>query len=97
LPKGLTEAGACGCALITTDVPGCREVVTDEVDGLLVPVKDSTAVADAILRLANDADLRWRLGDAARKKAVAQFDERIVIDKTLEVYQELISSFRDVP
>jgi len=50
LPKGLIEAAACGLPLVTTDVPGCREVVTDGVDGLLVPVKDANALAAAILR-----------------------------------------------
>ncbi|QNN46968.1 glycosyltransferase family 4 protein [Thermomonas brevis] len=92
LPKGLIEAGASGCALVTTDVPGCREVVTHEVDGLLVPVKDSGTLADAIERLVWDPVLRHRLGVAAREKAVAQFDERIVLARTLDVYAELLGS-----
>lgn len=90
LPKGLIEAGACGLALITTDVPGCREVVTHEVDGLLVPVKDAQALAQAIERLVGDAALRKRLGEAARNKALAEFDERLVIERTLAVYAELL-------
>lgn len=90
LPKGLIEAGASGCALITTDVPGCREVVTHEVDGLLVPVKDGVALADAIERLVRDTALRQTLGAAAREKAIAQFDERIVVARTLDVYAELL-------
>lgn len=90
LPKGLIEAGASGCALITTDVPGCREVVTHEVDGLLVPVKDGVALAEAIERLVRDPALRRTLGAAARGKAVAQFDERIVVARTLDVYAELL-------
>lgn len=89
LPKGLIEAGASGCALITTDVPGCREVVADEVDGLLVPAKDARALADAIERLVRDEALRRHLGRAARKKATTEFDERIVISRTLDVYREL--------
>lgn len=90
LPKGLIEAGACGCPLITTDVPGCREVVTNEVDGLLVPVKDAGALAEAILRLTNNPDLCVRLANASRKKAVAQFDELVIDGKTMVVYQEVI-------
>lgn len=90
LPKGLIEAGASGCALVTTDVPGCREVVTHEVDGLLVPVKDGVALADAIERLVRDPALRHALGVAAREKAVTEFDERIVIARTLDVYAELM-------
>jgi glycosyltransferase involved in cell wall biosynthesis len=90
LPKGLIEAAACALPLVTTDVPGCREVVTDEEDGLLVPVKDSRALADAIARLHADPALRLRLGEAARRKALSQFEERSVIEKTIGVYRELI-------
>ncbi len=94
LPKGLIEAGASGCALVTTDAPGCREVVTHEVDGLLVPVKDPVALADAIERLAKDPELRTRLGKAARAKVLERFDERIVIAETLKVYEELAAAQR---
>ena len=90
LPKSLIEAAACGTALVTTDVPGCREVVTNGVDGLLVPLRDSTALAAAIRRLIDDPILRQTLGEAARAKAAREFDEQIVIDKTLAVYRELL-------
>ena len=90
LPKGLIEAGASGCALIATDVPGCREVVEHEVDGLRVPVRDGIALADAIERLVRDAPLRTRLAAAARAKAIARFDERSVIARTVDVYRELV-------
>lgn len=90
LPKGLIEAAASGCALVATDVPGCREVVArDGIDGLRVPVRDGAALADAIERLARDPDLCTRLGKAARDKAMAEFDERIVIGRTMRVYGEL--------
>ncbi|HEY4530686.1 MAG TPA: glycosyltransferase family 4 protein [Luteimonas sp.] len=90
LPKGLIEAAACALPLVTTDVPGCREVVTDGVDGLLVPVRDANALADAIARLQDDPELAARLGAAARAKALAEFDERIVISRTIDVYRELL-------
>lgn len=90
LPKGLIEAAACGCALVTTDVPGCREVVSHEIDGLIVPAKDAEALAGAIRRLCDDPELRRKLGAAARQKALREFDERIVIEKTLAVYEELL-------
>ncbi len=90
LPKGLIEAAACALPLVTTDVPGCREVVTDGVDGLLVPVRDAAALANAIARLQDDPALAATLGAAARTKALAMFDERIVIEKTIDVYRELI-------
>ena len=91
LPKGLIEAAACGRPLITTDVPGCREVVTHEQDGLLVPVRDSIALAAAIRRLHGDRELCRRLGAAAREKALVYFDERIIISQTMAVYDELAS------
>jgi glycosyltransferase involved in cell wall biosynthesis len=92
LPKSLIEAAACGLPLVTTDVPGCREVVTDGVDGLMVPVKDAVALAAAIERLADDPALCARLGAAARAQALAVFDERIVNAKTLDIYRELLGS-----
>ncbi|WP_374012391.1 glycosyltransferase family 4 protein [Pseudoxanthomonas koreensis] len=92
LPKGLIEAGACGRALVTTDVPGCREVVQHEVDGLLVPPRDAAALAAAIRRLDDDRALLQRLGDAARATALARFDERIVIGRTMAVYAEVLGN-----
>lgn len=92
LPKGLIEAAACALPLVTTDVPGCREVVTDGEDGLLVPVKDAHALAHAIARLEGDPALCQRLGDAARRKALSQFEESSVVERTLNVYRELIPS-----
>jgi len=89
LPKTLIEAAACAKPLITTDAPGCREVVTHEVDGLLVPIGDAKALATAIARLQDDVELARRLGEAARDKALALFDERIVIAQTIGVYEEL--------
>lgn len=92
LPKGLVEAAACALPLVTTDVPGCREVVTHGEDGLLIPVKNAPALADAIAQLEEDPALCRRLGEAARRKALLQFDERSVIKRTLDVYRELIPS-----
>ncbi len=89
LPRTLVEAAACGLPLITTDVPGCREVVSDGIDGLLVPMGNSEALAHAIRRLQDNPEFACRLGDAARLKAKAQFDERIVIQRTMAVYAEL--------
>ncbi|SDY18911.1 glycosyltransferase family 4 protein [Nitrosomonas halophila] len=90
LPKGLIEAAACALPLVTTDVPGCREVVTDGIDGLLIPVRDALALANAIARLQDDSEFASRIGLAAREKVLREFDERIVIKRTLEVYRELL-------
>jgi glycosyltransferase involved in cell wall biosynthesis len=90
LPKGLIEAAACGRPLITTDVPGCRDVVTDGVDGLLVPVRNAAALAQAIARLQDDPALAARLGAAARAKALDEYDERRIVARTLDVYREFV-------
>lgn len=90
LPKTLIEAAGCALPLVTTDVPGCREVVTHEVDGLLAPAREWEPLARAIARLDDDAALRRRLGEAARAKALDQFDEQIVLRRTLAVYGELL-------
>jgi glycosyltransferase involved in cell wall biosynthesis len=91
LPKTLIEAASCAKPLITTDVPGCREVVTHGVDGLLVPIRDARALARAIARLQDDPLLARRLGLAAREKVLAEFDEAIVIARTLAVYAEVMA------
>lgn len=90
LPKGLIEGAACALPLVTTDVPGCREVVTHDEDGLLVPVKNAQALADAIARLHANPALCQRLGAAARRKALSQFEEGSVVERTLSVYRELL-------
>ena len=94
LPKTLIEAAACGLPLITTDVPGCREVIDDGVEGLLIPVRDGAALAAAITRLCEDAGLRRRQGEAARRRAVAEFDDRSVNERTIEVYRRTIRGNR---
>jgi glycosyltransferase involved in cell wall biosynthesis len=93
LPRSLIEAAACGLPLVATDVPGCREVVTDGIDGLLVPPRDARALAEAIWRLASNPPLAAKLGAAARERVVRCFDEKIVIRQTLEVYEELLPGF----
>lgn len=91
LPKTLIEAAACALPLITTDVPGCREVVSHEADGLLAPVREWKPLAEAMARMDDDPALRKRLGLAAREKALALFDETIVISRTIAVYEELLA------
>ncbi|HYG25778.1 MAG TPA: glycosyltransferase family 4 protein [Caulobacteraceae bacterium] len=88
LPKTLIEAAACARPIITTDAPGCRQVVSHGEDGLLVPVGDAGALRQAIERLADDPALALRFGAAARRKAMERFDEEIVLSRTLAVYAE---------
>jgi len=93
LPKVLVEGAATALPLVTTDVPGCREVVVEGQDGLLVPVKDPQALATAIAQLQDDPALRWRLGKAARSKALLQFDSSIVIKRFFQIYSDLCADF----
>ncbi|MHB8981065.1 glycosyltransferase family 4 protein [Thiobacillus sp.] len=88
LPKSLLEAAACGLPIVTTDAPGCREVVHDGVNGLLVPVRDAVALAAALKKLIEDAELRRRMGEQSRLRAESEFGLETVIAQTLAVYRE---------
>jgi len=90
LPKVLLEAAACGRAIVTTDVPGCREIVREGINGLLVPARDSKSLAAAIARLLRSPDLRERLGRTGREIAVREFAVEIVVEKTLALYRALL-------
>ena len=90
VPRSLIEAAACGRPIVTTDAPGCRDLVRDRREGMLVPLRDSEAAAQALVELANDADLRARLGAAARERFLARFTEAAVRASVASVY----ASFR---
>lgn len=77
-PKSTLEALATGRAVVTTDAPGCRETVERGVNGTLVPVGDSRALAEACLKFATDPGLRERMGAASRALAERRFDVRAV-------------------
>lgn len=89
LPKSLLEAAACGLPIVTTDAPGCREVVRDGVNGLLVPVRDAAALAEALKKLIDDAALRCVMGGQSRLLAEKEFGQEAVIAQTLAVYREV--------
>jgi glycosyltransferase involved in cell wall biosynthesis len=91
LPKSLLEALSCGRPIITTDVPGCREVCDDGVNGLLIPARDSMALANAIEKLAINPELRQVMGRAGRVRAESEFSNEIVCTQTLDLYRRLIS------
>jgi glycosyltransferase involved in cell wall biosynthesis len=90
LPLSLLEAAACGRAMIASDVPGCREVVLHEQTGLLFPVDDAVALADAMARLAADPQLRARCAVAARKRVVEKFTADIIGRQTLDLYKRAL-------
>jgi glycosyltransferase involved in cell wall biosynthesis len=89
LPKALVEAAAAGRPIVASDVTGCREVVRDGIEGLLVPLGDVDAAARALVRLARDTALRARLGAAAHARFQERFTEAAVVRTMTEFYAEL--------
>jgi glycosyltransferase involved in cell wall biosynthesis len=92
VPKVLLEAAATGRPIITTDHPGCREVVHTGENGLLVPVKDAQATADAIIRLLNDRSLMQKMGQSSRARAEHDFDVKLIVRRTISVYNTALVS-----
>lgn len=92
LPKVLIEAAACGRPIVTSDAPGCREIVVHGENGLLVPVRDSKALADALRHLIEDGDLRQQMGAKGREIALTEFSVEKVVHDTLAIYRELLNS-----
>ena len=90
LPMVLIEAAACGRVVVTTDVPGCRDAIEPGVTGVLVPVRDAMALADAMESLIDDPARCQRMGDAGRAFADRVFDVRQVVAAHLQIYDELI-------
>lgn len=88
VPKSLLEAAACGLPIVTTDMPGCRDVVRDGYNGLLVPIRDAHSLAAALERLLRDEALRKRMGAQSREIALAQFSDVRVAEATMNVYCE---------
>ncbi len=89
LPRTLIEAAACGRAIVTTDVPGCREIVHDGENGLLVPARDGAATAQALKRLIDDDNLRREMARRGRAYAEAEFSVGRFVDDSLDVYREV--------
>lgn len=89
VPKVLLEAAACGRALVTTDAPGCREIVRHGENGLLVPLRDAMGLAQAIEKLLGDPGLRAAMGKRGRRLVEAEFSESKVAEQTLAVYREM--------
>jgi glycosyltransferase involved in cell wall biosynthesis len=90
LPKVLLEAAACGRTVVTTDVPGCRDAIDPGVTGVLVPVRNAAALADALKGLINNPARCQAMGNAGRALAEGVFDVRQVVAAHLRIYRELI-------
>lgn len=91
IPKVLIEAAACGRPIVTTDAPGCREIVRDRVNGFLVPARNAVALAAALRKLINDRELREEMGAKGRQIVMEEFSEEKVVAETMAVYRELLA------
>ncbi len=90
LPKALLEAAAAGRPVVTTDVPGCREVVQEGVNGYLVLARDPAALADALARLIDHPERCEELGARGRLLVEQEFSVTRVVEETLRLYQRLL-------
>jgi glycosyltransferase involved in cell wall biosynthesis len=95
LPKVLIEAAACGRAVVTTDVPGCRDAIEPGVTGVLVPARNAPALSQAIVALLNDPQRCHAMGQAGRVLAEQAFDIRQVVAQHLRIYAGLIASSQE--
>ena len=92
IPRSLLEAISIGKPIITTDAPGCREVVEDGKNGFLVPVKDVEALTNAMIKFIElTEEERQEMGHYSREKAIREFDEKIIVKKYIEVIEEVLN------
>ncbi|HUS13052.1 MAG TPA: glycosyltransferase family 4 protein, partial [Pyrinomonadaceae bacterium] len=89
-PRSPMEASAMETPCIATDIRGCREAVLPDRNGVLVPLRDADALADAIVDLLKNPGKARRMGQAGRQVALERFDERLVFDKVIDEYARLL-------
>ena len=92
LPRILEEAAACARAVVTTDVPGCRDAIVPDKTGLLVPVRDAEALANAIFRLIENLQLRQQMALAGRRLAEERYSIERIVDSHLALYESLLKN-----
>lgn len=90
IPKVLIEASSCEKPIVTTDMPGCREIVTDGYNGYLVPARDVEALAQAIKKLLVAPTLRSKMGALGRQRVIQSYSLEKVTDETIQVYTKLL-------
>ncbi len=91
IPRAILEAAAMGLPIVTTNMPGCKEAVEEGINGILVPPRDSKALAEAIAHLIANPGLRRKLGEASRRRAVEKFDSALVAEQTRSIYERLLA------
>jgi glycosyltransferase involved in cell wall biosynthesis len=91
MPYALLEAMSCGKAVVGSDIPGINDVITHGINGILVPPKDSKALADAIIWLLEDKEFRMKMGQNARQLMIEKYSWRNIAEKIDEIYYEAIN------
>ena len=91
VPTVLLEAAACAKPLVASDIPGCRDVIQEGVNGYLLPPNDPQALADALERLARQPQLRKKMGAAGRQLVLGKFTHERINTATLEVYRRVLN------
>ena len=86
LPKTLLEAASTGRPIVTTEAPGCTEVVEEGVNGFCVPIQDAKALSDALITLIQNPSLRTQMGIAGRTRAERYFKDSLIHEQTLALY-----------
>jgi glycosyltransferase involved in cell wall biosynthesis len=92
IPLALIEGAASGRPIVTTDMPGCREIVRHGHNGLLVPVASVRLLVEALHTLIADSEMRREMGQRGRALVIEQFSKEIIVGKTLDLYQELLGN-----
>ena len=92
MPKSLAEAAAASRAVVTTDVPGCRDAIIPNKTGLLVPIKNPKKLADALQWLIEHSQERIAMGKAGRKFAEKEFPIEKIVQNHLDIYKDLLKS-----
>ncbi|UCC30628.1 MAG: glycosyltransferase [Phycisphaerales bacterium] len=91
LPNALLEAMAARCPIVTTDVPGCRDLIEHETTGLVVPYGDTTALATAVLRLLHDRAAAKRLGERAAELVTQRWHIEQTFDAYADIYEAIVA------
>ena len=96
IPRILLEAASMRKPIVTTNIPGCREIVNDGINGFLVPPKDSVALAKAIEKFILNDNLRKQMGKISRERVIKEFSLEIVFKQTLNLYKKLFQNKEEV-
>lgn len=97
IPRVLLEAASMGLPLITTDSPGCNEVVEHGVNGYLVPIHDAVALREALVQLIEQPALRQQFGRQSRQRVVERFDLGLIVEHSRAVYHQFLAHSANIP